>query len=130
MEKVMGKNNSFRFVDDDLNQQLRVLLRKSKVRHQVGQNGVIYYSPVEEEVIENDLICSVRDKAFPDWQVLTCPRDWTVTYEKYMRESEIPFQEELSNGDVWFLLPRKHRPHRWKLIGPSAPRPLPPTCSE
>jgi len=32
-----------------------------------------------------------------------------------MSRHGIPFQEELSNGELWFLLPRKYRPHKWKL---------------
>jgi hypothetical protein len=114
----MEKNNSFRFLDDDLNRQLIALLRKAKIKHDVGKDGSIHYSPDDEEVVENDFVGSIRDKVFPAWQVLTCPRDWSMLYKKYMKHHGIPFQEELSNGELWFLLPRKYRPHRWQLDRP------------
>jgi hypothetical protein len=114
----MEKSNSFRFLDDELNQQLLALLKKGKIKHDVGKDGIIHYSTDDEEVVENDFICSIRDKVYPSWQVLTCPRDWTVRYEKYMTQHGIPFQEELSNGELWFLLPSTYRPHRWKLDNP------------
>jgi hypothetical protein len=114
----MEKSHSFKFLDDDLNQQLIALLRRSKIKHDVGKDGRVHYSPDDEEVVENDFVGSIRDKVFPAWQVLTCPRDWSVLYKKYMNHHGIPFQEELSNGEVWFLLPRKYRPHRWQLDSP------------
>jgi hypothetical protein len=114
----MGKGNSFKFLDDELNQQLIHLLKKGKIKHDVGKDGLIHYSPDDEEVVEDDLICSIRDKVFPSWKVLTCPRDWVARYKEYMSQHRIPFREELSNGDVWFLLPRKYQPLRWKLADP------------
>lgn len=114
----MQKSSSFKFLDDDLNQQLIALLQKAGIKHDVGKDGIVHYSSGDDEVVENDLICSIRDKVFPSWQVLTCPRDWTVSYKKYMSHHGIPFHEELSNGELWFLLPGKYRPHRWKLDGP------------
>jgi len=118
MKKKLKKENSFKFLDDDLNQRLLALLTKGKIGHRVDKEGVIHYSLDDEEAVENDLICLIRDKVFPSWQVLTCPRDWIVRYEEYMRSHRIPFHEELSNGELWFLLPRKYRPHRWKLDDP------------
>ena len=111
--------NTFKFLDDELNQQLIILLRKAKISHAVGKNGVIYYFPDDEEVIEDDFICLIRDRAFPSWQVLTCPPEWSASYKKYTTCHAIPFQEELSNGELWFLLPRNYRPHRWKLDSPT-----------
>ena len=32
-----------------------------------------------------------------------------------MGKHGIPFSEELSNNQLWFLIPGKHRPHLWKL---------------
>jgi hypothetical protein len=65
--------------------------------------------------VENDVICSIRDEVFPSWQVLTCPHDWKARYRTYMKRHGVPFVEELSNGEVWFLIPRKYRPHAWRL---------------
>ena len=114
----MKKSNSFKFLDESLNQQLITRLKKAEIQHDVDGDGVVYYSPDDEEVVENGFICSIRDKVFPAWQVLTCPRDWIVRYKQYMSQYEIPFREELSNGELWFLLPRKYRPDRWKLDRP------------
>jgi hypothetical protein len=111
------QSNSFKFLDDHLNHLLLALLRKCKIKHRVDRNGVIHFSSEDEEVVENELICSVRDKAFPTWQLLTRPPEWTERYKKYMSNHGIPFCEEQSNGESWFLIPRKYRPHRWKLDG-------------
>ena len=114
----MGKSCSFRFLDEALNQQLLTLLRKGKIKHEVDKKGLIHYSPEDEELVENDFICSIRDRVFPSWQVLTCPREWITRYKSYMNSRGIPFQEEMSNEELWFLLPRKYRPHQWKLEDP------------
>jgi len=120
----MGKSRSFKFVDESLNQQLLTLLKKGKIQHDVDKQGLIFYSPEDEEVVENDLISAIRDKVFPSWQVVTCPREWITQYKNYMIRNKIPFQEELSNGELWFLLPRKYRPHRWKLEDPREAEPM------
>ena len=110
----MNRISSFRFVDDRLNQRLVSLLKKSKVDHSIDKNGVIHYSARVQEAVEN-LICSVRNRVFRPWQVLTFPTDWTRRYLEYISHRRIPFREELSNGELWLLLPRKYRPHSWKL---------------
>ena len=115
MGSNLVKSHSFKFLDVDLNRQLIALLKKAKIAYQVSEDGLIRYSSEEEEEIENDLICSVRDRVFPSWQVLTCPPDSIVRYKKYMNQHGILFREELSNEVAWFLIPRKHRPHLWKL---------------
>src|SRR5438132_14360635 len=117
----VGKSNAFKFLDADLNQRLLNLLRKGKIKHEVGKDGIIYYSSDAEDIIENSFICPVRDQVFPSWQVLTCPRDWAERYKEYMSRHRIPFHEEFSNGEVWFLLPRNYRPGRWKRNDPMKP---------
>ena len=111
--------NSFKFVDERLNGRLIALLSKSKVKHRVDKQGVIHYPANAADVVENDLICSIRDEAFPRWQVLTCPPDWIGSYREYMSRHGIVFYEELSDGKLWFLLPRRFRPHQWKLEFPA-----------
>lgn len=111
----MSKINSFKFLDKDLNRRLLALFRKGKIGHELCKDGTIHYRRDDEEVVENELIGSLRDKVFPSWQILTCPRDWIARYKQYMTQHRIPFREELSNGELWFLLPRSFRPHRWKL---------------
>jgi hypothetical protein len=111
----MGATLSFRFAEDDLNRRLIALLKRNEIRHSVDKNGVIHYSPEDEELVENDLISSIRTRVFSSWQVLTCPKEWAERYKQYMARHDIPFKEEWSHGQLWFLLPQKFRPHRWKL---------------
>src|SRR5437899_1903213 len=111
----MVKDKSFRFRDDCLHRQFLALLKKRRIKHSVGRDGRVHYSEDDEDVVENEVVCPIRDSVFATWQVLTCPRDWIPRYTDYMRTHGIPFQEELSNGELWFLLPRSYRPHRWKL---------------
>ncbi len=111
----METNVTFKFLNVALNRQLRILLDKSKIAHAISSDGTIHYSPEDEGVVENDFIGSIRSIAFSSWQVLTCPNEWTTRYKKYMKRHKIPYYEELSNGELWFLLPRKYRPSLWKL---------------
>jgi hypothetical protein len=111
----MGYMLSFRFVDEALNRRLIGLLKKSRVKHSIGEAGVIHYSAADVDLVENDLICSIRTNIFPTWKVLTCPIDWAERYRRYMVRHNIPFQEELATGELWFLIPSKYRPHSWKL---------------
>jgi hypothetical protein len=111
----MKKIHSFKFLDNTLNQRLVILLKRSKVDHSIDENGVIHYSVDDQEVVENELICEVRDKVFKPWQILTFPNGWTERYLEYMARRGIPFREELSDGELWLLLPKRYRPHSWKL---------------
>jgi hypothetical protein len=111
----MRRESSFKFADKQLQNQLLALLNEAHVKHRIGKNGVVYFSSDDEEVVENDLICSLRDQVFPTWQVLTCPGDWVERYRCYMSRHQIPFSEELSNNQLWFLIPRKYRPQMWKM---------------
>lgn len=110
--------HSFRFVDDDLNLRLIALIKRSGVAHAVGKNGVVRYPARSEDVVENELICSVRDAVFPSWQVLSCPSQWVDRYKSYMTRRHVPFVEELGDNQLWFLIPRRYRPHSWKLDDP------------
>lgn len=72
----MSVKYAFRFIDDRLNQQLITLLKRNRIQHSVGKNGVIRYSRADEELMENELIRSIRDSVFPSWQIISCPKDW------------------------------------------------------
>jgi hypothetical protein len=50
-----------------------------------------------------------------DQQILTCPDEWIERYEQYMIGRKIPYKEVLVDGRLWFVIPRKCRPHCWKL---------------
>ena len=114
----MAKRHSFRFVDDELNEELIRLLKKARVIHRVDGGGIIHYSPDDEDLIGNNLICSIRDRLFPSWQIVSCPPEWTDSYRQYMAQHDIPFVEEASGHDRRFLIPSRYRPHSWKLEEP------------
>jgi hypothetical protein len=111
----MGSTRSFRFAADGYNRRLIGLLKQKKIRHSVDETGVIYYASEDEDYVENDLIAAIRNSIFSSWQVLSCPKEWVKRYRFYMSQHGISFEEEWDNGQVCFLLPRKYRPHRWKL---------------
>ncbi len=118
----MGLTLSFRFVDEDLNRRLIARLKGSEIRHTVDEEGTIHYSPDDEEVVENEFVGALRSRVFRPWQVLTCPKEWIDRYRNYMIRNDIPFREELAGGQVWFLIPRKYRPHLWKPDGQDSRR--------
>ncbi|HVS35551.1 MAG TPA: hypothetical protein VMS17_08215 [Gemmataceae bacterium] len=111
---------SFKFVDDALNQKLIALLKRERLKHRIDPKGAIHYSADDEEVVENDLICSIRDQVFSTWQIISCPSQWAGRYKQYMVQHGVPFVEELIDGQLCFLVPRRYRPHSWKLDDPSA----------
>jgi hypothetical protein len=115
----MEKTRCFKFVDADLNEDLLQLLQEAKIPYLVDKDGAILYSADDEETVENDLIPAIRDTIFPSWQVLTCPPDWIASYREYIAAHGVPIREELSNGECWFLIPRKYRPSAWKLKRPT-----------
>jgi hypothetical protein len=115
----MAKSHSFRFADHELNQELVRAFKKAKLGYTVGRNGLVHFPTSDLDLVENELICSIRDSVFPSWQVVTCPSDWVERYQDYMKRNKIPFKVELSDGETWFLIPRNYRPHAWKLDIPS-----------
>ncbi len=118
----MTPTRSFKFMNVKLNDQLHSLLREGGVKHAVGRDGVVRYSPAEEEFVENEIICAIRDSVFSSWQMLACPAEWTSRYKAYMKQHEVPFEEELIDNELWFLIPQKYRPHSWKLAEQASSR--------
>jgi hypothetical protein len=86
-----------------------------KALHVVDREGVVHYFPDDAETVENELLRTVRDSVFPSWQIISCPEDWANRYKVYMRQHAIPFEEEVIDHQLCFLIPRKYRPHTWKL---------------
>jgi hypothetical protein len=122
------KTYSFKFIDDDLNRRFLALLKEAKVKHVVDRDGTVHYSSADEETVGNELLYSIRSKVFPDWQLLSCPRDWSDRYKRYMIHQGVPFREEVFNDQLGFLLPRKHRPHAWDLDEYGKTHPIRPRC--
>src|SRR6266478_354633 len=86
---------SFRFVDNKLNDKLISLIAKSGIKHRIDKEGIIHYSPDDEEVIGNEILPAVRNKLFSSWQIISCPRDWAERYKRYMIRRDVSFVEEL-----------------------------------
>lgn len=106
---------SFRFMNDQLNVVFLKLLSHSKIEHHIDRNLVAHYSPNDDEKVENVLIDEVRHKVFDRWQVVSCPPEWIEVYRTYMKTHNVPFEEEKSDGELEFLLPKRYRPNAWKL---------------
>ena len=107
---------SFRFLDAGLNRQLTGLLKRARIAFSQSPDGTIQYSPLDEVVVENELIKSIRDRQFSNsWQVISCPEDWAARYREYMQAHAVPFLEERIDGRPCFVLSRRYRPHSWKL---------------
>src|SRR5262249_29902174 len=106
---------SFQFVDMTQQRKLVALLKRAKIKFRLGRKGEVLYSKADVEIVENDLICRVRDEAFPAWQLVFCPADWIEAYRGYMTRNDVPFKEELMDSELCFLIPRQYRPHSWKL---------------
>jgi hypothetical protein len=113
----MRKTRSFRFLDKALNGRLAGLLKRAQIDHYIDEHGMAHYAAHDDEAVEDRVICPIRDEVFSAWQVITCPSRWRGRYRDYMKRHGVPFAEELSNGAVWFLIPRKYRPHTWRLNG-------------
>ena len=111
----MDTTYSFKFIDGELNRQLIGLLETARVEHTVDKEDVVHYSSADEELIGNKLIPSIRVKVFPTWQIISCPPDWVERYKVYMIRHDVPFAEELIDGRLCYLIPRKYRPHSWQL---------------
>ncbi len=111
----MESTYSFRFSDEKLNRRLISLLQRHGVRHSVGKNGAVRYAPEDTELVENELIASIRDKVFSSWQIISCPKDCAEHYRNYITKHGVPYVEELIDDQLCFLIPRTYRPHSWKL---------------
>jgi hypothetical protein len=111
----MKRTRSFKFLEDGLNQELVNRLKKAEIDHSVDEDGVIRYSAGDVEVVENEFLYSIRCKVFPSWQILSFPGNWIGRYMDYISRHDVPFREELIDGKLCLLIPRKYRPHAWKL---------------
>jgi hypothetical protein len=111
----MNLTYSLKFVDDKLNHELISLLAKAGVKHRIGKEGIIHYSPDDEEVVGNKILPGIRNKLFSSWQIISCPQDWAERYRRYMIRHDVSFVEELIDNQMCFLVSRRHRPHSWQL---------------
>jgi hypothetical protein len=109
----MAFSRNFRFLNDRLNFLFIQMLFGSGLRVIWDENGVIYYDANDEEAIE-DILAKIRSVQFSSWQVLSCPAEWVNKYRYEMKRRQVPFFEELNDGQVEFLLPGDEEPHDWK----------------
>jgi len=113
-------DHAFQFLDADLQQQFIEELEKRAIVHRVGHAGEVRFGQDVQQTIENELMCEIRDRVFASWQIVTCPEADVAAYRAFMSKHDIRFQEEISDGERWFLIPRKHRPHSWKIASSAA----------
>src|SRR4051794_40200216 len=112
-------DRSFRFVDGHLQDDLLALVRGSDVLHSVEEDRTLRYASADAEMVENELICSVRDRLFPQWGVFTLEGDETprpkvtAAYRAYMSQHAIPFAEEIHDGFTGFLTPEGVDSFEW-----------------
>lgn len=56
------------------------------------------------------------DRLLGDEQLLSCPVECAPTYRQYMNSKKINYTEHgIVDGSFVFKLPRRYRPHAWKL---------------
>lgn len=112
----MALQNSFRFLNNKaLNRKLLLRTKAAHIAHEVARDTV-YYSPDDEENFGSLVLAGLRSGVFSPWQVLSCPEDWVEKYRAYMRQRKIPYQEEMSNAELCFLIPGQYRPNFWKAV--------------
>ncbi len=107
-------SRNFRFLNDRLNDLFIHILLGSGLRVGVDDNGVVYFDHADEEAVE-DILAKIRGSRFDSWQVLSCPGDWVNKYRQEMKRRNVPYIEELNDGQVEFLLPQNYEPHDWKI---------------
>src|SRR5688572_29998652 len=111
-------NFSFRFLNPELQHQFVALLNEAEVNYKLDRDGAVHYTEAEEQRIENEVLSRVRDSIFEEWQIISCPGEWAAEYKHYMTAQQVPYVEELIDGQLGFLIPRSYRPHAWKLRKP------------
>jgi len=111
--------HSFQFLDELMQGELIAELRKRNIAYRATRSGEVLFSAENFEVVENEILCAIRDRKFPAWQIFTCPAEDAEKYRMVMQRDGVPYHEEMSDGALWFLLPRKYRPHSWKIDSPA-----------
>ncbi len=111
----------FRFVDDELQRELIETAARVGITHFVDTNGYLYYPSASVSVIENEFLCPIRNRLFPEWRVFTLEGDdvsrprVTEAYRRYMVDHEIRHYEEHHNGETWFLVSSANDSFDWEV---------------
>jgi hypothetical protein len=114
MKKNLRFDRRFRFASDKLNDRLIAFLGKEDIPYAVDEGRYVHYRSENEEAFE-DVLARIRSAVFPEWQILSSPRDWTERYRAEMDKRGVNYQEEWTDGAVDFLISREHKPHAWKM---------------
>jgi hypothetical protein len=111
----MQYNQWFKFTNKKTNNYLIALLKKSKLDYSIDKDGKIHYSSCDMIMFE-DILCTIRQKIFPSsWQILSFPVEWETKYRQAIKKRKHPYQEEISNGNIKFLIDGNLKPHSWKI---------------
>jgi hypothetical protein len=113
--QVDAQTVSFRFANAKLQQKLLIALRRAGIRHVADRRGAVQFAVENEAFVENTILLRIRNSVFPRWQILSCPANWGDRYRRYMAERNIPYEEEIADGETSFLISAQYRPHAWKL---------------
>jgi len=105
---------TFAFLEAGWNVRLARRMSKHNIRHFMDNGGLLHFSSSDEDIVEREIIDPLRSEIFGSWKILCCPQDWVHRYQSYMDQNGIPYIIELSDGEIAFLIPGKHNPHRWK----------------
>ena len=109
----MQVDRTFRFLDEQLQNRLQAALDEAAVPYCSDDAGAIAYSSADEEVVD-DVISDIRHSVFSEWALLSCPADWIQRYRDYMATRQIPFVEEMNDGEVWFLVSSHVDTDQWE----------------
>jgi len=52
-----------------------------------------------------------------DEKLVFCPAYCLDAYRQHMKKRKIEFREKKIDGEVCFVVNRRHRPHAWKIVG-------------
>lgn len=109
----MQFERNFRFLNQQLNSLFIHQMLESGLKRNLDDNGIVYFNSVDEEAVEI-ILAKIRDSWFDTWQILSCPADWVNKYRQEMKRLNVPFTEELNDGQVEFLIPESCNPHDWQ----------------
>lgn len=105
----------FKFLNEKLQKKLISLLRKkAKNKFKILPSLYIEYDEKDVDLIENQLICSVRVSVFPNWQIVTASNN-SFAFQMELQKRKVSFELEIKNFDIRFLINKKYKPHAWKI---------------
>src|SRR4051812_4689915 len=116
MEEQNRALHSFRFVDDRLNDKLIAELDKcAQGKFEIMPDKTISYQ--DADLFENTILPQFRSSIFATqtFQIISFPLNWYKSYTRYMSQHDIIFYEEVSDGEINFVVSGTEFPFLWDL---------------